>query len=165
MSSGETEPKTESEYSMACQCGACGGTGKCATCVGTGRIERAALVNALRTRRHRFDTPNSQLRGVWRYGNLSVAKALTGGETLAMDDSAPTDPNCAEEKTSPCLAENWRLCDRCHKLICEKHDCRVPVLPPSPFCCPSPDMICKECIALLWHRSDISQRTPVQYLY
>jgi len=149
---------------MACQCGACGGTGKCATCVGTGRIERAALVNARRTRRHRFDTPNSQLRGVWRYGNLSVAKALTGGETLAMDDSAPTDPNCAEDKIWPCSAEDWRSCAQCQKLVCEKHDYLVPVWPPEDAASEPADMICRECIAAMWGRGDISQEARVQYL-
>jgi hypothetical protein len=165
MSSGETEPRTESENSMTCQCSACGGTGKCATCIGSGRIERTEIVIARRTRRHRFDTPDPQLRGVWRYGNLSVAKAMTGGETLAKDDSLPTNPDCAEETIWPCAPEDWRLCTKCGNLVCEKHDYRVPVLPPSPFCSDSPDMICKECIAAMWSRGDIAQGPRIQYLY
>jgi len=153
---------------MACQCNVCIGTGKCPTCSGTGEVESSERRSFRATRRHRFDTPNPQLRGVWRYRTVALAKApaisMTGGETLAKEDSVPTNPDCAEERTWPCSDEDWRPCGKCGKLVCERHDYRVPVVPPGPICCGSPDMICKECIALLWYRGDISQGARMQYL-
>ena len=90
---------------------------------------------------------------------------MAGGETFAKNDAVPTYPDCAEEKTWPCSADDWRPCAKCHKLVCEKHDYRVPVRPPSPICCDSPDMTCRKCIERLWYRGDISQGSQTNYLY
>ena len=90
---------------------------------------------------------------------------MAGGETFAKDDAVPTYPDYAKKRIWPCSAEYWRHCAKCGKFVCEKHDYLVPVLPPSPFCCDSPDTICRECIALLWYRGDISQGSRTQYLY
>jgi hypothetical protein len=32
------------------------------------------------------------------------------------------NPECADEKLTPCSSENWVQCDRCYKLICDIHD-------------------------------------------
>jgi len=169
MTGGETEPRTESESAMACQCGACGGTGKCATCVGSGRAERTELVNARRTRRHRFDTPDPPPCGIWRYQGLPPAKRkarpVTDGEKIAGPDLEHANPECAAEKIWPCAADCWRPCAQCGKLVCEKHDYLVPVWPPENDRCDPADMVCKDCLAGLWYRDDISQSTRVQYLF
>jgi hypothetical protein len=154
---------------MAWQCNVCVGTGKCRTCRGKGEAEGSEPQSFRATRRDRLYSPAPQLCGVWRYRTLALAKSpvkpLTGGETLTKDDVVPTYPECAEEKTWPCSSECWRPCDKCHKLVCEKHDYRVPVWPPENGGCDPADMICKECLAALWYRGDISQGTRVQYLY
>jgi hypothetical protein len=51
------------------------------------------------------------------------------------------------------------------KLVCKVHDYLVPVWPPMTNYGEYPDMMCKECIATLWSRGDISQGSRVQYLY
>ena len=154
---------------MACQCNTCVGTGKCPSCSGTGEVEAREFRSFRRTRLHRFDSPEPQIGGVWRYRTMAVAKApakpMTGGEALVKDDSVPTDPECAEEKTWPCSSECWRLCAKCQKLVCETHDYLVPVWPPESSACEPADMICKECIAALWDRGDISQGARVHYIY
>lgn len=153
---------------MACQCGACGGTGICTTCVGSGRAERTELVSARRTRRHRFDTHGPQFYGIWRYQALSAMKTqekpMTEGETVAKNESASANPECAEESIWPCSAEFWHPCDRCHKLVCEKHDYLIPVWPPEDGAWEPANMICMECIAELWYRGDISQGFRMQYI-
>lgn len=169
MTSGGTEPRTESEYAMACQCGACGGTGKCATCVGSGRAERTELVNARRTRRHRFDTHGPQPCGVWRFQALQLAKRearpMTNGEKMAKPDPAPAIPECAQDTIWRCSAEFWRPCARCRRLICEMHDYRIPVWPCEDAASEPANMLCRECVAELWYRGDISQGAQVRYLY
>lgn len=154
---------------MACQCNRCVGTGKCATCSGTGEVETSQARSYRATRRDRFYSPAPQLCGVWRFRSLAAEKApakpMTGSETLAKDDSVATNPECAEETTWPCSADDWRPCAKCGKPVCERHDYRVPVFPPDPICCESPDMVCKECIAAMWCRGDISQGSQTKYLY
>lgn len=154
---------------MAFQCNGCVGTGKCPTCSGWGEVEASEPRSLRRIRLHRFDFPGPQLYGVWRYQDLSAvktpAKLMTEGETVAKGESERTNPECADQKTWPCSAECWRPCDRCQRLICEKHDYLVPVWPPENGACEPADMICKECIAALWFRGDISQGARVQYLY
>jgi hypothetical protein len=154
---------------MACQCGTCGGTGKCATCVGSGRAERAEFENARRIRRHRFDRPDPQPCGVWRYQAVlavkTSAKPMTEGDMVANGESEPTNPECADEKTWPCSAECWRPCAKCHKPVCERHDYLVPVWPPENGAFEPADMICKECITAMWATGDISQGSRVNYLH
>jgi hypothetical protein len=153
---------------MTGQCKICSGSGKCSMCSGRGELE-ASEPRTLRRTRHRFDIPGPQIWVVWRYRTLAVAKApvelTTGGETLAKDDSMPTDPECAGETTWPCSAECWRPCSKCDKLVCEKHDYLVPVWPNVDGAHAPADMVCKECIAALWERGDISQGSRMQYLY
>ena len=154
---------------MACQCNACVGTGKCPTCSGRGEVEASEPRSFRRTRLHRFEFPGPQICGVWRYRTMAVAKApanpMTGGATLERDDSVPTNPECSEEKTWPCSAENWRSCSKCGKLVCDKHNYLIPVWPPENGALESADMVCKECIAALWDRGDISQGARTQYIY
>lgn len=165
MASINAEARTESEYAMACQCGACGGSGKCATCVGSG--ERTELLNPRRIRRHRFDSPDPQPYGFWRYQTLPPAKRkpqpVTNGETVAKPAPAPT-PECANEVIGLCSPECWRPCDRCHKLVCEIHDYRIAVWPPENGAFDPADMVCRECIAALWETGDISKSARAQYL-
>jgi RecJ-like exonuclease len=154
---------------MASQCNRCVGTGKCPTCSGRGEVEASEPRSFRRTRRHRFDTPDPQPCGVWRYqASLPTARKsgpMTEGETVAKGESAPANPECADEEIWQCSAECWRPCDRCHKLVCEKHDYLVPVWPPENDACDPADMVCKDCVAALWCRGDISQGARVQYLY
>ena len=85
------------------------------------------------------------------------AKPMTEGETVANGESEPANPECAEKRIWPCSAECWHPCNRCHKLVCERHDYLVPVLQPDYSACGRADTICKECIAELWYRGDLSQ--------
>jgi hypothetical protein len=89
---------------------------------------------------------------------------MTEDETVPKGESTPTKPECTEETIWPCSAECWRSCDRCHKLVCETHDYLVPVWPLENSACEPADMICKECIAAMWDRGDISQGSQVQYI-
>jgi hypothetical protein len=168
MTSGETEPRTEREYAMACQCGACGGTGKCATCVGSGLAQRTELLNPRRIRRNRFDSPDPQPCGVWRFRALLPTERnpgpVTNSEKMAKPDPAPANPVCAVDKIRPCSAECWQPCAQCGKLVCEGHDYLVPVWPPANGGCDRADMLCRECITALWATGDISQDARVQYL-
>ena len=154
---------------MACQCNNCSGTEKCSACSGTGEVEPREFRSFRRTRLHRFDSSEPQICGVWRYRTLAFAKVpakpMPRGETLAKDDSVPANPECADEKTWPCSAEDWRRCDKCQKLVCERHDYLVPRWPPENAAFEPADMICKECIAALWDRGDISQGARAQYIY
>ena len=153
---------------MACQCEVCGGTGKCRRCGGRGEAEGSEPQNFRSTRRDRLYSPGPQICGVWRYRIVAVAKApakpMTDGETLAKDDSVPTNPECAEEKIWPCSTEDWRPCAKCQKLICETHDYLVPVWPPENSACDPADMICRECVAELWYRGDISQGARMRFI-
>ena len=159
--------RTERAYPLASQCNRCVGTGKCPTCSGRGEVEESEPRSFRRTRLHRFDTPDPPPCGVWRYRAVSAvmtsAKPMTEGETVAKPDTAPA-PECAVDKIWPCSPECWRSCDRCHKLICEKHDYLVPVWPPENGACDRADMICRECVVALWASGDISQSAQVQYL-
>ena len=141
---------------------------KCSKCKGTGEVEESEPRSFRRPRFHRFDTPDPPPCGVWRYQTPSPAKRkarpMAEGEAVAKADPTPANPECANEKTWPCSAECWRPCDRCHKLICEKHDYLVPVWPPENGACDRADMICRKCLAALWARGDISQGAWVQYL-
>jgi hypothetical protein len=154
---------------MASQCNRCVGTGKCPACSGTCEAAAREVLTFRGPRLHRFDTPDPQPCGVWRYQALQPAKRkarpMTEGETVAKCESELSNSECAEEKTWPCSAESWRPCDKCHKLVCEKHDYLVPVWPPENGACAPADMICKDCIAALWYRGEISQGTRVQYIY
>ena len=154
---------------MACQCGACGGTGKCATCVGSGRVERTVLVNARRTRRHRFDTPDPQPCGVWRFQTLQSPKRregpMTDGEKTAGQNLEPAIPECAADKVWKCSEECWQRCDRCHKLVCEMHNYLVPIFPCEEAASNPADMVCKECVEALWYRGDISAGDQMRYIF
>jgi hypothetical protein len=169
MSCSETKPQTGREPELACQCNRCAGTGKCPTCSGTGEVERSELRNFRATRQDRLYSPAPQLRGVWRYQTPLAAKTeardRADGDNMTVADGQRANPKCADETIWPCSAENWRPCDGCQKLTCERHDYLVPVLPPSPICCDLPDMICKECLAALWYRGDIFQTSRTQYSY
>ena len=154
---------------MACQCGSCVGSGRCRTCRGTGEVEASEARSFRRPRLHRFDTPDPQPCGVWRYqGSLSTKRKpvpMTDGDKITEPNPAPAKPECAEEEIWPCAAECWQPCDRCHKLICEKHDYLIPVWPPENGACEPAHMVCRQCIAELWYRGDISQGARVQYIY
>ena len=138
----------------------------CSKCKGTGEVEESEPRSFRRPRFHRFDTPDPPPCGIWRYQAVSAVKAsgrsMTEGGTAAKPDPAPA-PECAVDKIWPCSPECWRSCDRCHKLICEKHDHLVPVWPSGNGVCEPADMVCKECLAGLWSREDISQGR-VQYI-
>ena len=150
---------------MACQCNTCVGTGKCQTCSGTGQVEKAEVGNAGRAGRDRFYFSRLPRRGSWRYQALAAmetpAKPLMGGEAAAKGDALRINPACTEANQS-CSSECWRPCDKCQKLVCERHDYLVPVWRPAGGACEPADMVCKECIAALWCRGDISQSTGVQ---
>ena len=154
---------------MACQCNRCVGTGKCPACSGKGEVEESEPRSFRRPRLHRFEYPGPQFYGIWRYQAVSAvltsAKPKTEGETLAKPDPAPANPECAGDRIWPCSAECWRPCDRCHKLVCETHDYLVPVWPPEDSAFEPADMLCKECIAALWARGDISQGIRMEYLH
>jgi len=168
MTSAETEPRTEREYAMACKCKVCVGTGKCSACTGTGEAAAREVLTSRRPRLHRFEFPGPQFYGIWRYQAASAvmtsANHMTEGETVTKPDPAPANPECADGEIWPCSSECWRPCDRCHKLVCEKHSFSVPVWPSENGGGEPADMICKECIAALWNRDDISQSDQVQYL-
>lgn len=153
---------------MACKCNVCVGTGKCRTCKGTGEVESNERQNFRAARRDRLYFPGPRVCGIWRYWTLAVAKVpikpRTGGGKLAKDDSVPTNPDCAEEKIWPCSAEDWRPCAKCGKLVCERHDYLVPVWPPEDGACEPADLVCRDCIELLWYRGDISQGIRMRYL-
>lgn len=168
MTSGETEPRTEREYAMACQCNRCVGTGKCSACSGTGEAAAREVLTSRRPKLHRFEFPGPQFYGIWRYQAVppvvTSAKPLTEGVTVAKPVPAPANPECAGDRVWPCSAECWRPCAQCGKLICERHDYLVPVWPPENGACDRADMICRECVVALWARGDISQSAQVQYL-
>jgi hypothetical protein len=153
---------------MACQCNRCVGTGKCPTCSGTGEVEASEPRSFRRPRLHRFEYPGPQFYGIWRYQARSAvmtsAKPMTEGGTAAKPDPAPASPECAEDKIWQCSSECWRPCDRCHKPVCEKHDYLVPVWPPENGGYDPAYMVCRECLAALWARGDISQGVLVQYI-
>ena len=153
---------------MACKCNVCVGTGQCSACNGRGEIEASEPRSFRRTRLHRFDSPDPQPCGVWRFQTLQPAKRkarpMTDGEKIAGPDSEHANPECAGDKIWPCSSECWRPCDRCHKLVCEKHDYLVPVWAAENSSCEPADMICRECIAAMWDRGDISQGSRVQYI-
>jgi hypothetical protein len=169
MANGGIEPRAESEYAMASQCSRCVGTGKCRMCSGTGELEESEPRSFRRTRLHRFDTPDPPPCGVWRYQTPSPAKRkarpMADGEQMAKTDPAPAVPECAGDKIWPCAAECWRPCAQCSKLVCEKHDHLVPVWPPENRAFEPADMLCRQCIAELWCRDDISQSARVQYIF
>ena len=153
---------------MACKCNVCVGTGRCAACSGSGDAAGSEPQSFRATRRDRLYSPAPQLSGVWRYRALLSTQRkpglMTSGEKMAKPEPAPASPECAGDKIWPCSAGCWRPCDRCHKLICEKHDHLVPVWPSGNGGCDPADMVCRECIAALWYRGDISQSAQVQYL-
>jgi len=159
--------RTKRGCEMACQCNVCVGSGRCRACRGTGELEENEPRSLRRPKLHRFEFPDPQPYGFWRYQTLPPAKRkpqpVTNGETVAKPAPAPT-PECANEVIGLCSPECWRPCDRCHKLICEKHDHLVPVWPSGNGGCDPADMVCRECIAALWYRGDISQSAQVQYL-
>ena len=161
--------QTKGGCEMACQCNVCVGTGRCRACRGTGEIEASEPRSFRRTRLNRFEFPGPQFYGIWRYRAVSAvmtsAKPTTEGETMAKPDPALANPECAGETIRPCSAECWRPCDRCHKLLCEKHSFWVPVWPPENGACDPADMVCRQCIAELWGRGNISQDARGQYLY
>ena len=95
---------------------------------------------------------------------MTSAKPMTEGGTAAKPDPAPASPECAEDKIWQCSSECWRPCDRCHKPVCEKHDYLVPVWPPENGGYDPAYMVCRECLAALWARGDISQGVLVQYI-
>jgi hypothetical protein len=45
------------------------------------------------------------------------------------------------------------------------HDYRIPVWPCEDAASEPADMVCKECLAELWDRGDISEGARVQYLF
>ena len=159
--------RTKRGCEMACQCNVCVGSGRCRACRGTGELEESEPRSFRRIRRHRFDSSDPQPYGVWRYQTLPPAKRkpqhVTNGETVAKPAPAPT-PECANEVIGLCSPECWRPCDRCHKLVCEIHDYRIAVWPPENGGGDPADMVCKDCLAGLWNRDDISQDARVQYL-
>ena len=140
----------------------------CSKCKGTGEVEESEPRSFRRTRLHRFDTPDPQPSGVWQYQTLQPEKRkmrpMADGEQMAKPDPAPAT-ECAVDKIWPCSPQCWRPCDRCHKLICEKHDYLVPVWPPENGGCDRADMLCRECITALWATGDISQGARVQYIF
>lgn len=140
----------------------------CSKCKGTREVEESEPRSFRRTRLHRFDPPDPPPCGVWRYQALSAVKTptkpITEGETVAKVESEPITPECAEEKIWPCSPEYWRPCARCQKLICEMHDYRISVWPPESGAFEPADMICRDCVAALWSRGDISQGARVQYI-
>ena len=154
---------------MAGQCNNCSGTGKCPTCSGRGEVEASEPRSFRGTRLHRFEFPGPQFYGIWRYESLSVvkwlAKPMTESEMVAKGESESTSPECAEDKICPCSVEYWRPCAMCHKPVCERHDYLVPVWPPESGAWDPADMLCKDCVAALWFRGDISQGSRVQYVY
>jgi len=117
---------------------------------------------------HRFDTPDPQPCGVWRYQAVSAVKTQArdkvDGDNMTKADGEPTNPECGQDKIWQCSAEDWRPCDRCNKLVCEKHDYLIPVWPPEDGAREPANMICMECIAELWYRGDISQGSRMQYI-
>jgi hypothetical protein len=140
----------------------------CSKCKGTGEVEESEPRSFRRTRLHRFDTPDPPPCGVWRYQAVSAvmtsAKPMTEGETVAKPDPTPANLECAGDEIWPCLSECWRPCAKCGKLVCEKHDHLVPVWPSGNGACEPADMVCRQCIAELWGRGDISQIARVQYI-
>jgi hypothetical protein len=89
---------------------------------------------------------------------------LTEEVPVTKPDPAPAIPECTQDTIWPCSAEFWRRCDRCNKLVCEKHDYLIPVWPPEDGAREPANMICMECIAELWYRGDISQGSRMQYI-
>jgi hypothetical protein len=154
---------------MACQCNVCVGTGRCKRCGGTGEVEGSESRSYRRTRWDRFNSPNPLRCGVWRYQTASAVKSLTKpmteGERVAKGESVPAIPECAEEKIWPCTAESWRPCDKCCKLVCEKHSYLIPVWPCEDAASEPADMVCRECVEELWARGDISAGDRTQYLF
>ncbi len=141
----------------------------CSKCKGTGEVEESEPRSFRRTRLHRFDTPDPPPCGVWRYRAVSAvmtsAKPMTEGETVAKPAPAPAYPECAGDRIRQCSAECWRPCAKCGKSVCEKHDYLVPVWPPENGRCDPADMVCRQCIAELWDRGNISQGLRGQYIF
>ena len=154
---------------MACQCNVCVGTGRCRACRGTGEVEASEPRSLRRPKLHRFEFPGPQFYGIWRYQAgptvMRSAKPTTEAETVTKPDPAPANPECAADEIWPCSPECWRPCAKCGKLVCEKHDYLVPVWLPENGRCDPADMVCRQCIAELWDRGNISQDLRGQYIF
>jgi len=158
----------EGASEMSCQCDACMGTGKCSTCSGTGQVEGDGGGKARRARRDRIYSHGLEHSAVWRYQALSPATTQVASsmdcEQIPRRDANSTNPKCAEAKASSCSVKHWRPCNKCRKHVCEIHDFLVPVWSPETGTSEPFHMICKECIAALWSREEISNGTRLHHI-
>ena len=58
------------------------------------------------------------------------------------------NPDCADEKLTPCSPENWVQCDTCYKLICDVHDDVVQVWHQGAGEYGPSDRLCRGCVDL-----------------
>jgi len=79
-----------------------------------------------------------------------------------MEPDQATD--CIADNLSPCAPEHWRKCDRCRRLICEKHDSRYQVWHQSAGDYGVCDMLCQPCVEAAYSQGEISQGVRWEYI-
>jgi hypothetical protein len=73
-------------------------------------------------------------------------------------------PDCVADALSLCAPEHWRKCDRCHRLVCEKHDCLYEVWHQRTSDCGDYDMLCQTCVETAYAQGEISQGEHWEYI-
>ncbi len=65
------------------------------------------------------------------------------------------NPDCADEKLSPCSLKDWVQCKRCHRLICDVHDEVVEIFHSNADEFGSSDRLCRPCVDFLRYLGEI----------
>ena len=73
-------------------------------------------------------------------------------------------PDCVRENLRPCSPEPWHPCDRCHRLICDIHDCLFEVWHQATGDYGGCDVLCQPCVETAYSRGEISQGVRWEYI-
>ena len=73
-------------------------------------------------------------------------------------------PECARETLTPCSPSQWKLCDRCHRVVCLVHDELHPIFQSGELEFYTADMLCPQCVVAGWEQGEWTCAEDAQWV-